>query len=238
MHIIIIGAGKTGKHVIEASVNNKHEVYVIEKRKKVAEWAAQNFDCVVINSDATSMEALHEANAEKADAIIVTTSDDAVNSLIILLAKRLGVERLISSVNSQDHIALFEDLGIQTVESPYRLNGKHLYRAVEGPNVKQFLDLGDNFEVLEMAVEEGSKIFDKTVEDLKEEDLLPNDTLIILIKRDEEVILPDGEACFKANDVVVMVSKEDKIPDVSALFDTEEEDEEDEEDDKDENQES
>lgn len=218
MHLIIIGSGKTGRHVIDAAVKDKHDVFVIEKRKKIAEWAANNFDCVVINSDATTVEALQEAKVEEADAIIVTTSDDAVNSLIILLAKQLGIKRLISSLNSHDHLSVFKELGTDIVESPYRLNGKYLYRAIESPNVKEFLDLGDDYEVLEIIVEEGSKIADKTVKALNEENLLPSDTLIILIKRDDKVILPDGEACFNANDVVVVLSKEDKTPDVSSLF--------------------
>ena len=147
MHIIIIGSGRTGKHVIEAAVKDNHDVFVIEKNKEIADWVASHFDCVVIHADATSIEALKEANAEKADAIIVTTNDDAVNSLVILLAKQLGVNRLVSSVNNEEHLSVFEQLGTDTVESPYRLNGRYLYRAVQGPNVKEFLDF--TFRVIE-----------------------------------------------------------------------------------------
>jgi trk system potassium uptake protein TrkA len=143
MHIIIIGSGKTGKHIIDAAVKDQNEVFVIEKNKELADWVATNYDCVVIHGDATKVEILKEANAEKADAIIVSTNDDAVNMLVILLAKQLGIKRLVSSVNNEDHIPVFEQLGIDTVESPYRLNGKYLYRAVQGGNVKDFLDLGD-----------------------------------------------------------------------------------------------
>jgi trk system potassium uptake protein TrkA len=103
MHIIIIGAGKTGKHVIESAVMDDQDVYVIEKNKEVADWIASHYDCVVINADATYVEALKEAKAEKADAIVVTTNDDAINALVILLAKQLGIKRLVSSVNNEDH---------------------------------------------------------------------------------------------------------------------------------------
>lgn len=218
MHIIIIGSGRTGKHVIEAAVKDDHDVFVIEKSKTVADWVASHFDCVVINADATSIEALKEAKIEKADAIIVTTDDDAVNSLVILLAKQLGVKRLVSSVNNEDHLPVFEQLGTDTVESPYRLNGRYLYRAVQGPNVKEFLDLGDGFEVLEMVVVPKAKISNKLIKDLAKEKVLPRDTRIILIKRDNQIIIPEGETRIFENDVVVVLSKSNKVTEVSNLF--------------------
>lgn len=218
MHIIIIGSGRTGKHVIEAAVKDDHDVFVIEKSKTVADWVASHFDCVVINADATSIEALKEAKIEKADAIVVTTDDDAVNSLVILLAKQLGVKRLVSSVNNEDHLSIFEQLGTDTVESPYRLNGRYLYRAVQGPNVKEFLDLGDGFEVLEMVVEHKAKINNKLIKDLAKEKVLPRDTRIILIKRNNQIIIPEGETRIFENDVVVVLSKSNKVTEVSNLF--------------------
>jgi trk system potassium uptake protein TrkA len=218
MHIIIIGSGRTGKHVIEAAVRDGHDVFVIEKSKIVADWVATHFDCVVINADATGIDALKEAKAEKADAIIVTTNDDAVNSLVILLAKQLGVRRLVSSVNNEDHLPVFEQLGTDTVESPFRLNGRYLYRAVQGPNVKEFLDLGDGFEVLEMVVQENSRVANKLIKELNKERILPSDTRIVLIKRNNQIIIPDGDARVFVKDVVVVLSKRNRIPEVSDIF--------------------
>lgn len=218
MHIIIIGSGRTGKHVIEAAVNDNHDVFVIEKDKVKADWVASNYDCITINADATSISALNEAKAEKADAIIVTTNDDAINSLVILLAKQLGVKRLVSSVNNEDHLPVFEQLGIDTVESPYRLNGRYLYRAVQGPNVKEFLDLGDGFEVLEMVVEKNSIISNKLIKELNKERLLPKETRIVLIKRNHQIIIPDGETKVFDLDIVVVLSQKNKVSEVSNLF--------------------
>jgi trk system potassium uptake protein len=218
MHIIIIGAGKTGKHVIESAVMDDQDVYVIEKNKETADWIASHYDCVVINADATYMEVLKEAKAEKADAIIVTTNDDATNALVILLAKQLGIKRLVSSVNNEDHLHVFEQMGIDTVESPYRLNGRYLYRAVLGPNVKEFLDLGDGFEVLEMIVHQNSIIANKLIKELNKERTLPKDSRIILLKRNNQIIIPEGETRIFVKDIVVVLSKKDRVSNLSELF--------------------
>jgi len=218
MHIIIVGSGRTGKHVIESAINDNQDVYVIEKNKEAADWIASHHDCVVINADATNIESLREAKAAKADAIIVTTNDDAVNSLVILLAKQLGIKRLVSSVNNEDHLRVFEQLGIDTVESPYRLNGKYLYRAEQGPNVKEFLDLGDGFEILEMIVQHNSEIANKLIKELNKEKTLPKDSRIILIKRNNQIIVPEGETRIFVKDIVVVLSKKNKISEVSNIF--------------------
>lgn len=218
MQIIIVGSGRTGKNVIEAALKDKQDVYVIEKDKEVANWAATNYDCVVINADATRLETLKEAQAEKADAIVVTTSDDAVNSLVILLAKKLGIKRLVSSVNNDDLLPVFEQLGIDTVESPHRLNGKYLYRAVQGPNVKEFLDLGDGYELLEMIVEKDSKVANSYVKQMTKDQILPNKSLIILVKRNNQIIIPEDETRIFVNDIVVVLTKKGSVTKVSQVF--------------------
>ncbi|SDG81743.1 potassium channel family protein [Psychroflexus sediminis] len=218
MHIIIVGSGRTGKHVIEAAVNDKHDVFVIEKDKETADWAASNFDCVVIHADATSIEALEEAKAGEADSIIVTTDDDAINSLVLLLAKEQGVKQLVSSVNDEERLDVFKHIGTDIIESPFRLSAKHLYRAVQGPNVNEFLDLGDGFEILELEVEPDSEISGQTIKKLKKENKLPGNTLIVLIKREDDFIIPDGSAEMKEKDVLVVLAKSDKVEDISNLF--------------------
>jgi len=218
MHIIIIGAGRTGKHVIASAVEDKHDVYVIEKDQNLASNISLNFDCMVINADATNVETLKEAKAQKADAIVVTTNDDAVNMLVILLAKQLGVKRLVSSINNEDHIPVFENLGIDTVESPYRLNGKFLYRAVQGPSVKEFLDLGDGVEIVELIVSPSSSIHNKQVKEINKNRMMPKDTRIIVIKREDQIIIPEGETLIESGDVVAALTLKENVPQLADLF--------------------
>ena len=218
MHLIIVGSGRTGKHVIQAAIDDNQDVYVIEKDKELANWAATKFDCFVIHGDATSFEVLKEAKAQSADAIIVTTNDDSVNALVILLAKQLGIKRLVSSVNKDDLLSVFGHLNIDTVENPYRLNGKYLYRAVQGPNVKEFLDLGDGFELLELAVEQNSCVANKFIKDLNRQKILPKEASFILVKRNNQIIIPEGETRIFVNDIVVVLSKKINVGTISKIF--------------------
>jgi trk system potassium uptake protein TrkA len=218
MHIIIIGAGRTGKYVIEAAIADHHEVYVIEKDEDLAHRVANSYDCIVIQADATNIETLKEARADQAHAIVVTTNDDAVNMLVILLAKQLGVSRLVSSVNNDDHFPIFEQMGIDTVESPYRLNGRYLYRAIQGPNLQEFLDLGDGVEIIELLVSDKSVLGNMLVKEINKKRTLPKDTRIVVVKRNNQIIIPEGETQILPGDLVVALVLARNIQKVAKLF--------------------
>lgn len=208
MYLIIVGAGRTGKHVIQEAIKDRHEVVVIEKEEKVADWAASHFDCLVIQADASSLDALKQAQIDKADALIATTNDDAVNMLVIMLGRELGVKRLISTVSDEDHIPLFERMGVDTVENPHRLNGRFLYRAVKRPSVKDFLDLGGGAEIIDLTVGIGTSADGILIKDLHKRKLLPKDTRIVAIRRKSDIIIPEGETRIAGGDLIVLLSRQ------------------------------
>jgi K+ transport systems, NAD-binding component len=58
MYVVIVGAGRTGRHVIDSAVNDDQEVLVLEKDEVRAQWVSANMDCFVMNADASSLEKL------------------------------------------------------------------------------------------------------------------------------------------------------------------------------------
>lgn len=219
MHVIIVGSGRTGKYVIESAVRDHWDVYVIEKNQERANSIATDYECIVINADA-SLESLKQAKAEKADAIVVTTDDDAINAFVTILAKKLGVKRLVSVVNNDKLLSIFEHLDIDTVENPDRLMGKHLYGVLQESTSRKFPDLGEEFELLKRVVDQNSQISKKPIRDLKREGLLPAQSLIIKIKRRNRSIIPEGETKILVNDSVEIILKKNSVEEVSQLFDT------------------
>lgn len=218
MKLIIVGAGRTGKHVIDSALKDQHEVYVIEKDLQKANIAASNFDCIVIHGDATNLDILKEAQASEADALIVTTSDDSVNALVVLLAKQIGIKRLVSSVNKDELLPVFAQLGIDTIENPFRLNGKYLYRAIMGPNVKEFLELGDGLELIEIIVEKDSEVANKLVNELKSGKDFSDEILFVLLKRNNQIIIPKGETRIFPSDIIIVLVPRKKLSEIVGKF--------------------
>ncbi|MDH5019528.1 potassium channel family protein [Halobacterium rubrum] len=217
MYIIIVGAGDTGTPLIETATEDGNEVAVVERDPERAERAAQDYDCLVVNDDATSKDTLEDAGADRADAIIATTDDDATNVMVCLLAEELEVPTVVSVVNDTEHMNLYRQAGVHVVENPQRLIADYLYRAIVRPSIVDFMRVGDEAEVFEVEVAEGAPIAGLT---LAEEDVLPADSLVVAIERNGngDPITPRGGTRIEAGDVVTVYSASGATPDILDLF--------------------
>lgn len=214
MYLIIVGSGRTGKHVIQSAIDDGHEVVVIEKDKETAQRATSTYDCLVINADASSLETLKEARAEEADALIATTNDDSVNLLVTMLGRDIGIKKLVSSVTNEEHIRLFKELGVSTVESPFRLNGQFLYRAVQKSSVKDFMDLGDGVEIIEFMISPHAQAVNKAIKETP----IPKECRVVAIKRDDKLIIPQGSTIIQKGDVAIVLKRQGYFKQLVEIF--------------------
>jgi trk system potassium uptake protein TrkA len=173
MYIVIVGAGNIGSPLIEIATKGGNEVVVIERDEAKAEAAAADYDCLVINDDATVKETLLDAGLDRADALISTTDQDATNIMVCLLGKELEVPNIVSVVHNPEHMDLFRRIGVNTMENPQRLIAEYLYRAVERPSIVDYMRIGEEAEVFEIVVSEAAPIAGRTIEDAAEAGLLP-----------------------------------------------------------------
>lgn len=218
MYVIIVGAGSIGTPLIELATRQRNNVVVIENDADVAEKAASNYDCLVLNADATVMENLEEAGADEADAIISTTDQDAVNIMVMLLAKELEVPSLVSVVHNPEHMRVFRQIGVNVLENPQHLIAEYLFRAVQRPSVKDFMHIGDKAEVFEITVTEGSPIAGQTLQTAGEMGILGDDVLVVAIERNQSVITPRGDVEVRVGDLLTVFSKQGFTPDVMDMF--------------------
>jgi len=218
MYIIVVGAGRTGSSVIELATRDDHDVVVVERDEALAAETSTAYDCLVINADAASRETLLEAGIDEADALISTTDDDSVNLMLSMLGKQFGVETLVSSINDPEHMDLFRELGVNIVESPHRLNGQYLYRAVQRPAVQDFMTVPGGAEIFEVAVEDGAPLDGVSLLQAGEDGLLAEDTVLVAIARDDEIHIPGGDTTLEAGDLVTIFALDGATDAVTAPF--------------------
>ena len=204
MYIIIVGAGRTGRRIVELATADQHEVAVIEEDEERAGALSYDFDCLVLHGDAASRPLLDEAGGPEADALVATTDDDATNLMVMMLGRELGVGHLLSSVSDPTHVPMFEDLGVHRVESPHRLSGTQFYRAVHRPHVQEFMELSNGAEIVEIALEAGAPLAALTLEDVGNQGLLPDDVIFVSINRGGTLITPKGQTTLQEGDTVTV----------------------------------
>jgi len=220
MYIVIVGAGDIGTPLIELATEAGNEVVVIERDTDRAERASQQFDCLVINDDATSKETLSDAGAERADALISTTDQDATNIMVCLLAQELEIPEVVSVVHNPEHMGLFRQIGVNTMQNPQRLIAEYLYRAVRHPSVVDFMRIGEEAEVFEISVKRDAPITGKTLQEANSKGILGGEMLIIALERgpDSEPITPRGDTRIEAGDLLTVYSATGMTADVTDIF--------------------
>jgi trk system potassium uptake protein TrkA len=220
MYIIIVGAGNIGTPLIDIATRSGNEVAVIERDTQRADSIASEYDCMVLNADATAKETLADAGAAQADAIISTTNQDATNVMVCLLAKGSDVPRITSVVHTTEHMSLFRQIGVNTIENPQQLIAGYLYRAVARPAIVDYMQIGDEAEVFEITVTEDAPIAGKTLTEADDANLLPGDALIVAIEREgrDRPLTPRGDTRIEASDLLTVYSSKGAKPELTDVF--------------------
>ena len=220
MYLIIIGAGDIGTPLIDIATKSGNEVVVIERDETRANRAADEFDCLVLNADATSKDTLDDAGAAQADALISTTDQDATNVMTCLLAKEFEVPAILSVVHNPEHMGLFEQIGVNTMQNPQQLIAEYLYRAVARPAIVDYMRIGDDAEVFEITVTDEAPIAGKTLKEAAQSGLLTDEMLVVAIERDENdhPITTRGETTIQAGDLLTVYSGVGADPEITDIF--------------------
>ena len=220
MYIVIVGAGNIGTPLIEIATAGGNEVVVIERDEEKAERASKAFDCLVINDDATVKDTLTDAGADRADALISTTDQDATNIMVCLLGKELEVPTIVSVVHNPDHMALFRRIGVNTMENPQSLIAEYLYRAVKRPSIVDYMRIGDEAEVFEITVGDDAPVAGLTIQEAASEGLLGDEMHIVAVERNGEgnPVTPRGGTEIHVGDLLTVYSEAGATPEVTDVF--------------------
>lgn len=218
MYIIIVGAGNIGSNLIELAVNDSNDVVVIEQDEERANAASAEYDCLVLNDDATNHSTLLDAEIDRADAVISTTDIDATNIMVMLLAQEHDVPNLVSVVHDPENLPVFEKIGVTLIENPQRLIADYLYHSVRYPDVRDFIELNGETELVELTVTESAPMSNQTLNTAQESGRLPEGCLVVALERDGNIRAPKGETTIRAGDQVTVFTDDASLDDAVTAF--------------------
>ncbi|WP_068110253.1 Trk system potassium transporter TrkA [Tropicimonas marinistellae] len=216
--VVIVGAGNVGLAVAKALEKSETRIRarVIERDRARAEHAADALErTIVLNGDGMDSEVLAEASVGRADAVVCVTDDDKVNLLAAVRAKTAGCKMAIALVNDPTLVTLMEPLGIDAYVNPRATTVSSILRHIRHGRVRGVYSIGDaEAEVIEAQVLSTSPISGKS---LREVDF-PEGALLGAIKRDDEILMPDGSTRILEGDIVMIFAMADDVPEVERLL--------------------
>ncbi len=206
MYIIIAGAGKVGYHLGRLLMVQGHEVMLIEKDRAKVDLLSIEFHDAIMEGDASTMEVLKEAGANRADVVVAATGNDEDNLVICQVTKLVFLKpRTIARVNNPRNEELFAGLGVDASVSGTKLINALIQEQVRAGDMMiplLTLKAGD-VEIVEVELSRSSHIVKKKIKDLT----LPPGSIFIAVIRGEEVIIPYGETEFQPEDKVLALVK-------------------------------
>ena len=196
------------------ATEGKNDVVVIDEDEKRCREIAEKYDVLTIVGDATQKSTLEEANAQRANALIATTSDDADNLMMALTAKELGTKNTIAIVNQEEHVEMFKKANVFMLENPDMTVARHLYLSAKRPRIKDFITIGKGkAEIFEVVVPENSRAAGKELSQLN-----IKKGIVVAIERNSDVIMPTGDAVIEAGDLVTVFAKTKEVDAISSIF--------------------
>ena len=89
MHIIIVGCGRVGSALADASSRSGEDVVVIDKDPGTFQKLGAGFNGVTMRGTGCDEEQLREAGIERSDAFVAATDSDSVNMMAAEIALRI-----------------------------------------------------------------------------------------------------------------------------------------------------
>jgi trk system potassium uptake protein TrkA len=188
MYIVIAGLSDIGKNLAELLAKEGNEVMVIDRDPAKCTAVAENSEIVAITGDAGQKSTLEEARVRNAYAFVAAAGDDSENLMICMMAKEMGVKRVISLVDEAEHTETFKQAGISLQVNPDMVAARHIYRLISQPYVKDFLSF-ERADIFEIEIEEGMKCVGRSVSELA----TPLGVKVLVVQRGERYLGDDKE---------------------------------------------
>lgn len=214
--VMIIGGGKTGFYLAEKLSEFGIAVKIIEKSKERCYYLSTHLeDVMILHGDATDTNLLEEENIDEMDAFVTATGFDEENLLLALMAKKRGIEDVISKVSRQSYKTLIEQMGIDMALNPLDIVTSTILRYVQGSKkIISSLLIQGQAEIMEIIASNNMQFANKPLCELD----LPDGVLIAAIHRGNQVIIPDGNTSILENDKVTIFCLLSDITEIEALF--------------------
>ncbi len=120
-----------------------------------------------------------------------------------LQVKRLGVGKTLVLIRRPDFVHLTEDLGIDHAVSPRAIMAREVLTLLQKGKGRSLADMGaGEAEILELHLTNAT-LSGRRLKDIP----LSQKTLILLIKRAEQIIVPSGSTELKLDDVLLIIGK-------------------------------
>lgn len=203
MEILIVGGGGVGRILAERFIKRGENIVIIDNKEENCRKAME-LGIKAIHGNAEDLNILRKAGIETAKYLVATTDQDNTNLLVCQIAKtKFGFteEKLVARVNIPENLQTFRDLGIKSI-SPKISTAVMLDGMVGHPDLFGMCEISGEGDIIEVKAS-NRKIIGKAIKDI----FLPEDSLIVMIRRENKSLIAHPETIIMEEDYVTIIGK-------------------------------
>lgn len=173
---------------------------------------------VVVRGDGTDQSTLEDEGLADADAFLAMTGDDEDNIIASLLARRLGVHKVVALINRLNYLSLVQRLGVNTTVSPRLATVDRVLQFVRKGHVLSVTTFRqEEAEAIEFLAAPHMKYVGKPLRDVR----FPRGAIVgAIVRPDGHVVVPRGDDVIQPDDRVIVFALERVVPELQAVFTT------------------
>jgi trk system potassium uptake protein TrkA len=219
MKILIAGGGEVGYLIAQRLIREGNEVTLVEADQRRYEFLDGALDARVVHGNAASIRVLRDAGLQDAEMLIAATTADEVNLLACLIAQvESNVRYKLARIRTHEadewrRICHQAGIAIDLVIHPESEIVHRILPVLRLPGVSDIRDFaGGRIKLFGMNVENDSGMAGKSMEELQRQGP-PKNSLIAMIFRGAQVIIPRGGDRLESGDHVYVVTTEGELED-------------------------
>ena len=213
--VTIIGGGDVGFRLAQRlDVDGSVELRILEKdRRRGEQLAASLKRALVLNGDGTDLELLEAEEIGRSDVLVSVIDNDERNLLASLLARQLGVRKIITRVSRPANLRLFELVGIDVALSARAAAVTSVIHQIQGgrANLLAVLEEGQAT-VVELIVPPDYR--PRALQDLN----APPQSIVGAIVRRDQVIIPRGQDQIRPQDRLLVFTTSESAAAIRNFF--------------------
>ncbi len=206
MRILLAGGGEGAALIAARLIREGNQVTIIEQDEARCQELEEHLDAKIVHGNAGSIRTLRKAGLADAEMFIAETNSDEVNLLSCMIAQakssaKVKLVRIRTHEFGQwEHVLSQMGLHVDRIIHPETSIMRRIMRVLHLPGVSDIIDFADGeIKLFSMNVDRNSWFAHKTVEEL-DAAAPPKDSLIAMIFRGPQVIIPHGAQRLEPGD--------------------------------------
>jgi voltage-gated potassium channel len=220
-HVVVCGAGSTGRHVIEELLTTGVPVVAIDMRDDELREIADKFpraEFTYIVGDATDDDVMAQTGLERARGLVAALSSDKDNLYLTVSGRQTSPNtRIVARCAELSHVEKIRRSGADAVVSPNFIGGMRLVSELLRPAVVRFLDdmLRDRraaYRIEEVRLGDGVAGLGTTLRDARVRERFGMTVLAVRASDDQSwVYNPDADEKLGAGMTLVVLGSSEQV---------------------------